>query len=100
MPKHKFRITVESVADGTQNPVNAPALVFTAENHDDIIALVARTGATDDKARAFLVGLKLFGEAMLQDRDNPLYAEILPQFGAFMKKLKAQRHASANAGPA
>lgn len=95
MSKHKFRISVESVADNRGNPVNGPALVFTAENHDDIIALAQRTGAADDKSRAFLVGLKLFGEAMLEDRDNPLYAEILPAFGAFMKKLKAARQ---NAG--
>jgi hypothetical protein len=93
MPKHKFRITVESVADGDQKPVNAP-LVFTAENHDDIIALAERAGANDDSARAFLVGLKLFGEAMLQDRSNPLYAEFLPVFGAFMKKLKAARQSA------
>jgi hypothetical protein len=95
MPKHKFRITVESVAEADENPVHAP-LVFTVENHDDIIALVERAGANDDHARAFLVGLKLFGETMLQDRDNPLYAEIQPAFGAFMKKLKAARR---NANP-
>lgn len=91
MAKHKVRITVESVADNKGNPVNGTPLVFTAENHDDIVALAQRVSASDDKALAFLVGLKLFGEAMLDDRDNPLYAEILPAFGAFMKKLKAAR---------
>ena len=91
MPKYKFRITVEAVAAASENAVNPPALVFTAENHDDIIALAQRTGAVDDQARAFLVGLKLLGEAMLADRSNPLYAEFLPHFGAFMKKLKASR---------
>jgi hypothetical protein len=93
MPKHKFRITVESVADGDEKSVNSP-LVFTAVNHDNIIALAERAGAKDDSARAFLVGLKLFGEAMLQDRNNPLYAEILLAFGAFMKKLKAARQSA------
>lgn len=88
MSNHKFRITVESVADADENPVNTP-LIFTVENHDDIIALAER--GDDDRARAFLVGLKLFGETMLQDRDNPLYAEIQPAFGTFMKKLKAAR---------
>lgn len=91
MAKHKFRITVESVADAHGNPVNVAPLSFIAENHDDIIALAARTGASDDRALAFLVGLKLFGETMLEDRANPLYAEIQPAFGAFMKKLKASR---------
>lgn len=91
MAKHKVRITVESVADNKGNAVNSAPLVFTAENHDDIVALAQRIGASDDKALAFLVGLKLFGEAMLEDRDNPLYSEILPAFGVFMKKLKAAR---------
>ena len=91
MAKHKFRITVESVADSHGNPVNAPPLVFMAENHDDIIALATRTSASSDQALAFLLGLKLFGEAMLDDRDNPLYADIRPAFGTFMKKLKAAR---------
>jgi hypothetical protein len=91
MAKHTFKITVESIADNKGNPVEAAPLVFTAENHDDILALAARVGATDDKALAFLVGLKLFGECMLADRDNPLYADLLPHFGAFMKKLKAAR---------
>ena len=93
MAKHKFRITVESVADNKGNAVTVSPLVFVAENHDDLIALAERTGATDDQARAFLLGIKLFGEAMLEDRNNPLYAEILPAFGAFMKKLKAARQA-------
>ncbi|MDR0673817.1 MAG: DUF3861 domain-containing protein [Zoogloeaceae bacterium] len=38
---------------------------------------------------AFVVGQKLFGEVMLEDRDNPLFAEFWPHFLNFMKKLKS-----------
>ena len=34
------------------------------------------------------VRLKLFGEVMLENRGHPLFAEFMPQFGDFMKKLK------------
>jgi hypothetical protein len=32
--------------------------------------------------------VKLLGGALLEDRDNPLYKEFLPRFGAFMQTLK------------
>lgn len=35
------------------------------------------------------LGLKLFSEVMLKNRKDPLFEEITPAFGAFMKKLKA-----------
>lgn len=88
MAKHKYRITVEYIADNKGNPVSAPPLVFEAENHDNILEIAERR-ATNDKQRAFFLGLKLFGETLLEDRKNPLYAEIGPAFGAFMKVFKA-----------
>lgn len=95
---HTFKITVEHIADQKGNPVTEPPLVFKVENHDDMVAMAARFGYREDKQLAFLVGLKLFGETLLQDRDNPLYAEIGPQFGAFMKKLKGARGAVTQTG--
>ncbi|MGL4410083.1 MAG: DUF3861 family protein [Zoogloea sp.] len=41
-----------------------------------------------ESATAFAVGLKLFGEVMLENRQHPLFADFLPQFGQFMKQLK------------
>lgn len=92
MAKHKFRITVEYIADNKGNPVERKSLGFETENHDNILELVERR-AKDDKQRSFLLGLKLFGEALLEDRENPLYREIGPQFGAFMKAFKAAQKA-------
>jgi len=34
------------------------------------------------------VGLKLFGETLLENKDIPLFKEFLPQFAHFMKALK------------
>ncbi|SIS69431.1 DUF3861 family protein [Phaeovulum vinaykumarii] len=89
MAKHEFRVTIE--ADPARDDVSP--VVFNVSNHDDILGMIARFNLTEDHDRAFFVGLKLLGEAMLEDRKNPLYAEFLPQFAAFMKRLKAARQA-------
>lgn len=91
MPGHRFRITVDYLNDPKGQPAEIPSLTFEAENHDNILALAERLQITGDQQRAFFVGLKLLGDAMLQDRSNPLYAEFLPAFGAFMKNLKSAR---------
>ncbi len=89
MRKHKFKVTLEHLEEDSNDfPIEGAPLVFVAENHDDIIALAARTGAVGDKERAFLVGLKLLGEVLLEDRINPLYRDFMPHFGAFMKRIK------------
>lgn len=91
MAKHVFKITVERVDDQHGDPGNDPPLVFTAQNHDNILELAARRGGGDERQLAFIVGLKLLGEALLADRDNPLYRDFIPHFGEFMKNLKQSR---------
>lgn len=93
MKQHRFRITVEHLADAQGNPSTREVpLQFEVGNHDDIIAIVERTRERGqfpaDTAAAFAVGLKLFSEVMLENRDHPLFAEFAPHFGEFMKNLK------------
>lgn len=93
MKQHQYRITVEHLADqhGNASTYSAP-LQFETGNHDDIYAVVSRLRQRPDiddrSATALAVGLKLFGEVMLENRQHPLFAELLPHFGEFMKKLK------------
>ena len=47
-------------------------------------------GKTGDDDLLFLVGLKLFGEALLARRDDPLLQEFRPHFGALMKAIKSR----------
>jgi hypothetical protein len=95
MKKHQYRVTVEYLADADGQPVDAAPLQFAAPNHDDIFAIVARmrersTLSGDDAAR-FVVGLKLMSEAMLENKDDPLFVALKPHFGEFMKTLKQSR---------
>jgi hypothetical protein len=93
MKQHRYRITVEHLADAAGAPAtNEPPLQFDVGNHDDIFAIVERVRARGDfdaqTATAFAVGLKLFGEVMLEQRGHPLFAEFAPHFRDFMKRLK------------
>ncbi|AQT61142.1 DUF3861 domain-containing protein [Cellvibrio sp. PSBB023] len=92
MRTHRYRITVEplSAADDISVQKLQP-LQFEVENHDDILAIAARINQRGDlgtDATAFAIGLKLFSEAMLHHRDNPLFANFRPHFKDFMKRLK------------
>lgn len=72
------------------------AIEFEFGNHDDIFAIlesgrVNRHFSSPSDGTEFLVGLKLFSEVMLRDKDNPLFGEFRPAFLNFMKKLKGDR---------
>lgn len=84
MSKHAYTITVEPV---DQFSAGAKRLSFRATSHDDILAIAEKIG-DDEKRLRLLLGVKLFGGVMLEDRDNPLFKEYAPHFGEFMKKLK------------
>jgi hypothetical protein len=93
MKHHKYRISVEHIEDKQGNPVVDHSLSFITTNHDEIIEIVERIRNArhfeGDDAAAFAVGLKLFSEIMLKNKESPLFTEFRPHFLAFMKNLKA-----------
>lgn len=92
MKQHRYRVTLEHLADAQGAPSTHPPLQFEVGNHDDIIAIVERLRGrgdfTEDAATAFGVGLKLFSEVMLEDKGNPLFSSFRPHLAQFMKELK------------
>ena len=95
MKQHQFRITVEHTAAADGNPVNQAPLQFSAPNHDNILQIVEATakreGFTPETAARFPVGLKLMGEVMLENKENPLFAELKPHFMEIMKIIKNKK---------
>ena len=91
---HRFRVTVEHVADPPVASGSERSLRFEAANHDDLLDVVERVRerriVPEEEAAEFAIGLKLFGEVMLRHRQDPLFAEIWPHFGTFMKRLKQE----------
>lgn len=100
MKQHRYRVTLDHLADAKGEPsaYDAP-LRFEAGNHDDVFAIVermrARNDLAPDAATAQAVGLKLFSEVMLEHRGHPLFADFAPHFRDFMKTLKQGPVASA-----
>ena len=91
---YRFRVTVESLPTAGE----PEKIQFEVENHDDILAIAKRAtgklGLEGDAAPAFVIGLKLFGETVLQNRALPLFAAIKPALGDFMKAMKEQIRAT------
>jgi hypothetical protein len=93
MKQHQYQITVKHVADAQGNPsAYTEELKFNAYNHDDLFKVLEHIQQSnlleDEKAKAFTIGLKLFGETLLENKQHPLFKAFLPQFIEFMKTLK------------
>ncbi|KKX51562.1 MULTISPECIES: DUF3861 domain-containing protein [Sphingobacterium] len=64
------------------------------DNHDDlfnIFEVISSKQIFDNKETAteFALGLKLFTEVMLKNKENPLFEDLRPAILEFMKKLKS-----------
>lgn len=90
--KYHLELRLNQYANGETLP--AKELEFDFDNHDEIFAIIERLKEKDpfndpSQAVQFALGLKLFGEVKLKNRNHPLFEELNTVFGAFMKKLKS-----------
>lgn len=92
---HKYKLTLEYLKNSKDEPVDVAPISLEFENHDDIFAIInmqkeKNLFGDNQQAIEFSIGLKLFSEVMLKNRENPLFEDLTPAFRAFMKKLKEQ----------
>ena len=78
--------------DGSEGTKN---LSFEFDNHDDLFHIFEvikskKIFEDDHTAQEFALGLKLFTEVMLKNKQHPLFEELRPAILEFMKKLKSQ----------
>lgn len=89
---HTYRLTIQEVDDTAAHPPDS--LSFYVSNHDDLMQVFDRVrerkAVPEVEAAEFTLGLKLFSEVLLRHRREPLFAELLPHVGTFMKKLKGR----------
>ncbi|CCH53209.1 hypothetical protein BN8_02286 [Fibrisoma limi BUZ 3] len=88
---YHLTLTLQQYANGQSEPPRALAFDFT--NHDELFDIIDRIRAKDpfgdpSQATEFALGLKLFSEVMIRHRNHPLFEELGPAFGSFMKRLK------------
>ncbi|CCE02087.1 DUF3861 family protein [Bradyrhizobium sp. STM 3809] len=89
---HTYAIEVTDIGPRSDG-ADGPSYDFTFTSHDDlneILARIQRRGLFDEtESKVFVTGLKLLGGVLLKHRREPLFAELGPAFGQFMKTLKA-----------
>lgn len=90
--KNQYRVRIEGLPDN-RAPSPAEPLQFVARCHDDLFEIVARSRQrgllSDDDAASMAVGLKLLGEIVLENREDPLFKDLSQALKAFIMKLKA-----------
>jgi hypothetical protein len=92
MGGHLYKFTIEYLEDSKGNTVESNPLIFETRSHEDIFRIVemmkAKMDLNENDATSFAVGLKLFGEVMLKNRENEVFKQFKPHFTNFMKELK------------
>lgn len=91
---HEYKLKLEYLNDSKGETINVDPIELIFENHDNVFSIIEKMQNKDlfndqQQATEFAIGLKLFSEVMLKNRKNPLFEELAPAFGEFMKKLKA-----------
>ncbi len=92
MTNHTYKITCEYLRDADGKSPTVSPLSFEVQLHEDIFHIINMLQAKDKvpakDAAAFGLGLKLFGEIVLRNKDTPLCATVKPHLTAIMKEIK------------
>lgn len=91
---NKYKLKLELLETSKADDTIYTPIELAFDNHDNIFTIIERMKKRDlfktqDQAIEFAIGLKMFSEVMLKNRDNELFSEFRPAFGDFMKKLKS-----------
>jgi len=90
---NKYHLTLSLLQGTSGEAILEKQLSLTFDNHDEIFAIIDRIKAknlfdNEEQATAFAIGLKMFSEVMIKNRNHPLFEELKPAFQSFMKRLK------------
>ncbi|WP_369753985.1 DUF3861 domain-containing protein [Flavobacterium sp. WC2409] len=91
---NKYKLKLELLSTTRVDDTIYPPIELEFDNHDNIFIIAERMKnrnlfQTENQATEFAIGLKMFSEVMLKNRDNALFSDFRPAFSDFMKKLKS-----------
>ncbi|KIC62927.1 DUF3861 domain-containing protein [Chryseobacterium taiwanense] len=91
---NKYHLTLQelSLKDGSEG---GKTLELDFENHDSLFHIFEviqskKIFQDENTTHEFALGLKLFTEVMIKNKQHPLFEELRPAIMEFMKKLKSQ----------
>jgi len=87
-----YKISLEHTYNPKGDDLQEPVTVD-FDNHDNIFNIIKVLQEKDhfgdsNQSAEFAIGLKMFTEVMLRNKENSLFEELQPAIGVFMKKLK------------
>ncbi|MBO6211288.1 protein of unknown function [Algoriella xinjiangensis] len=91
---NKYKITLEQIDLLDKEATLKEPISFEFMNHDEIFKIIEIINAKnpfeeENQATEFALGLKLFTEVILKNKNNPLFEELSPAMLNFMMKLKS-----------
>lgn len=91
---NKYKLTLQQISLMNEETAFSEPLLLEFENHDEIfkiIDIMRQNNLFGDKNQSteFAIGLKMFSEVLLKNKNHPLVKDFFPSFGNFMKKLKS-----------
>ncbi len=90
--KYHLELKELLLKDGSEG---SKTLELNFDNHDDLFQIFKvitskKIFEDENTSHEFALGLKLFTEVMLKNKQHPLFEELRPSIMEFMKKLKSQ----------
>lgn len=90
-----YKLTLEELSLAREDDVKNDTLQIEFSNHDNIFKIIEAVKSknlfqSENESIEFAIGLKMFSEVMLKNRNNELFEKLSPAFGEFMKALKSK----------
>ncbi|MXN90123.1 DUF3861 family protein [Flavobacterium sp. Sd200] len=88
-----YKVTLEHTYNPKDEELQQP-VVIEFDNHDNIFNIIKVLQEKDhfgdvNQSAEFAIGLKMFSEVMLRNKEHGLFEDFLPAFKEFMKRLKS-----------
>ena len=93
MQQHRYKMTVEHIEDKNGHSINEKPMVFNMASHDDIAEILSKMQNSFDENTnmRLIVGLKLLGEVILENKNQPFFNQLDPHFREIMKVVKGKK---------
>ena len=90
--RNRYELTLRQIEMAKEDTA-AEQLKLFVENHDEILAIIQKLKEKNifgdqQQAAEFGIGIKLFSEVMIRNRDHLLFEDFLPAFRLFTTRLK------------
>jgi hypothetical protein len=92
---NRYKLTLEEISLAKEEDIKNDPLTLEFDNHDNIFKIINAIKSKnmfddENQSTEFAIGLKMFTEVILKNREQELFKELQPAIGEFMKKLKSK----------